>query len=133
MVIKNIQQVKDDFYEIILESDNGEFFRKREKYEIDNVMYMMYNVELINNEEEPDIYKLYARKLKQHTIYNYDDIKFIWVFSIERTSATQIEIVSGERTSIYTFKTKEECLSEYLLLQRLWRETNGTTEDDRLE
>jgi hypothetical protein len=133
MVIKSLKQVKDDFYEIIVESDHGEFFRKRKKYDIDKIKYMIYDVTLLYENSKPDVYKLTARKLKQHTIFNYDDIEFTWVFSIDRVNATQIQIVSENRTSTYTFKTKEECLNEYLLLQRLRSENNGTTEDNRLE
>jgi len=56
---------------------------------------------------------------------DYNNINWLFVNKIERTSELTMEIVRDRHTAIYEFDTPAECLENFIQVKKMWREKHG--------
>ena len=122
------------FFNLIVESVNDERFELRELLYIDGQKYVIVYSQRLNPDDfSQPRYDITIKKIVRQTFYNYDHIVFHHVMRITRVNATKIKIVtSAGHYSEVGFMDAETCLSDYNLLGKMWREANGSMEQDRL-
>lgn len=124
-----------NLYDALMESDGHERFLVGKKINTEaGDFYIEESKRTTPEGSFPILYKLVLSAPERLTFYSLAGINFLQVFRIERKSLTKIEITSTNRTLIeLVYPDAETCLSDYVIFNRMWRESTSGFKKDRLK
>lgn len=125
----------ENLYDVLMESNGNERFLVGKKINTKSGdFYIEASKRITPDDSFPILYRLVLSAPEKLTFYNLSGINFIHVLRIERKSLTKIEITTVNRTSMeFTYPDAETCLSDYVIFNRMWRESVSGIEKDRLK
>ena len=125
----------ENLYDAIMESNGNERFLVGEKINTEAGDFYIEESEKTTSEGSfPILYKLILSAPEKLTFHSPNGINFPYVFRIERKSLTKIEITSAYGVLIeLSYPDAETCLSDYVIFNRIWRESTSGFKKDRLK
>ena len=127
------EQKKNKHYvDFLIETDKGRDIRLRDVFEYEGDKYKTtYSNRLFLKETNNPLFQVTGRKMVQEGAYDYFDIDYLHVYRIERVDLTEIHVIRADNmTTLYSYSSPEECLHDFILLNNLWREFNGSRKKD---
>ena len=124
-----------NLYDALMESDGHERFLVGKKINTEaGDFYIEESKRTTPEGSFPILYRLVLSAPEKLTFYSLHGINFHHVFRIERKSLRNIEITTVDRHSIeLVYPDAETCLSDYVIFNRMWRESASGFEKDRLK
>lgn len=124
-----------NLYDALMESDGHERFLVGKKINTEaGDFYIEESKRTTSEGSFPILYKLVLSAPEKLTFHSPNGINFPYIFRIERKSLTKIEITSVNRTLMeFNYPNAETCLSDYVIFNRMWRESTSGFKKDRLK
>lgn len=124
-----------NLYDALMESNGNERFLVGEKINTKSGDFYIESSKRITSQGSfPILYRLVLSAPEKLTFYSPDGINFLHVFRIERKSLTKIEITSVSGTlREFGYPDAETCLNDYVIFNRMWRESASGSKKDRLK
>lgn len=125
----------ENLYHAIMESNGNERFLVGEKINTEaGDFYIEESKRTTPEGSFPILYELVLSAPEKLTFHSPDGIDFFHVFRIERKSLTKIEITCAYGVLIeLSYPDAGTCLSDYVIFNRIWRESTSGFKKDRLK
>ena len=129
------QRNDTNIFDATLESDGNERFLVNSKIQIGkDVFTVRESVRTTREGSFPIHYRVVLSKAIQSTYHNVRDINFLHVHRVERVSTTKIKITTNLGVSSeFGYPNAETCLGDYVMFNRIWRESASGIKENRLE
>lgn len=127
-------KIAEEIFKCVLQSNGNERFEPGKRIFIDGEKYVVQTSKERDFNKVPTLFDVILRKPIQLTHFNHDNVNFKEIVRIERISTLRIHMKGVDNSLIEMgFETPEICLKEFVLLQRIWREHNGSFKQGGIE